>query len=83
MFSITTMASSTTIPSAKINANITSIFIVNPIQGININAIAMDNGTEKPTKMAFTSPIKNIRTIVTSRNPIIIVLLSSSTVFRV
>ena len=59
------------------------MFIVKPIHGRNIYAIAMDSGTEKPTKMAFTSPMKNIRTIVTRINPIIIVLLSSLTVFRV
>ncbi len=63
------------------NANITSMFIVNPIQGRTIYAIAIDRGTEKATKIAFTSPMKNIRTIVTRINPIIIVLLSSFTVF--
>ncbi len=64
-------------------ANMTSIFIVNPIHGRKMNAIAMDNGTDNATKSAFTRPMKNISTIVTKMNPRIIVLLSSFTVFLV
>jgi len=59
------MASSTTIPRRKNKGDITSIFIVNPIQGRIMKAIAIDKGTENATKRAFTRPIKNIRTIVT------------------
>jgi hypothetical protein len=77
------MASSTTIPRAKMNENITSMFMVNPIHGKTMYAIAIDKGTEKPTKIALTRPMKNIRTIVTRTNPIIIVLLRSLTVFLV
>ena len=36
VFSITTMASSTTMPSAKMKENITSMFIVNPMRGKTI-----------------------------------------------
>ena len=80
---MTTIASSTTIPSAKIKANITSIFIVKPIKGRTRYAMAIDKGTAKATNIAFTIPMKNIRTMITKRNPRIIVLFNSFTVFLV
>ena len=83
VFSTTTIASSTTIPSAKMKANITSMFIVNPICGSMIYAKAILNGTDSPTNIALVMPIKNINTKTTKINPIIIVLLSSFKVLRV
>jgi hypothetical protein len=50
VFSITTMASSTTIPSASRKENSTIMFSVNPIHGITIKAIKHDNGTDKRHK---------------------------------
>lgn len=83
VFSITTMASSTTIPSASRNENNTIIFNVKPIAGITRNAIKHDNGTDNATKMALVVPIKNIRITVTSKKPITMVLIKSLSVVRV
>ena len=83
VFSMTTMASSTMIPRAKINPNITIMFMVNPIFGMIRKATNIDRGTERPTKKALLNPMKNIRIRVTRINPIIAVLLSSSRVLRV
>ena len=80
VFSITTMASSTTIPKANKNANNTIIFILKPMVGINIKAINMDKGTESATNKAFVTPIKNIRINVTKIKPIMIVLIKSCNV---
>ena len=77
VFSITTIASSTTIPKANKNANNTIIFILNPMVGININAINIDKGTESATNNAFVTPIKNIKIKVTKIKPIMMVLIKS------
>ena len=78
VFSITTIASSTIIPSPKSNANNTIKFNVtaDPVMisaaGKKKNATNMLNGTDNATKNAFVTPIKNIRIINTSTNPITI-----------
>ena len=77
MFSITTIASSTTIPRAKRKENKTIMFKLKPKLGITKNARNILNGTDKPTKMAFVAPIKNINISVTNINPMIIVLIKS------
>ena len=83
VFSITTMASSTTMPKASRKENSTIMFSVNPITGIIRKAIKHDNGTESATNMALVVPIKNIRITVTRIKPITMVLMRSSSVERV
>ena len=83
VFSITTIASSTTIPSAKRKENNTIIFKVKPIVGITKNAIAQDKGTDIATNKALDTPMKNIRITVTRIKPIIMVLIKSCNVLRV
>src|SRR6185312_10008194 len=83
VFSITTIASSTTIPSAKRKENNTIIFNVKPIHGITKNAMKQDNGTDNATNIALVLPMKNISTRVTSTKPITIVLIRSLSVERV
>ncbi|MNZ61399.1 hypothetical protein D3C78_794950 [compost metagenome] len=83
VFSITTIASSTTIPSASRNENNTIMFKVKPSHGITRNAMNMDNGTDDATKIALVVPMKNIRITVTRIKPMIIVLIRSCNVTRV
>ena len=76
VFSITTIASSTIIPNPNKRANSTIKFnvILVPINklpaGKNTKATNILNGTDKATKKAFVTPIKNINTINTNINPI-------------
>ena len=76
VFSITTMASSTIIPNPNKRANNTIKFnvILVPINklpaGKNTKATNILNGTDKATKKALVTPIKNMRTINTKINPI-------------
>ena len=76
VFSITTMASSTIIPSPNKSANNTIKFKVMlvPINklpaGKNTKATNILNGTDKATKNALVTPIKNMSTINTNTNPI-------------
>ena len=77
VFSITTIASSTTIPKANKNANNTIIFKLKPIVGIIKKAIKQLNGTDRATKIALVAPMKNIKIIVTNMKPMIIVLIKS------
>ena len=78
VFSITTMASSTIIPSPNNNANstiklrVTCEPTIRSAAGRNTNATNILSGTDKATKKAFTTPMKNINTISTKTNPIII-----------
>ncbi|OIQ69165.1 hypothetical protein GALL_492360 [mine drainage metagenome] len=83
VFSITTIASSTTIPNASRNEKSTIIFSVNPMAGISKKAIKQESGTESATKTALVLPIKNIRITVTKINPIMMVLIRSFSVERV
>ena len=80
VFSITTIASSTTIPNASKKENNTIMFMVKPILGIIINAMAIDNGTDNATNMALVKPIKNIKIMVTKTKPITMVLIKSCNV---
>ena len=80
VFSITTIASSTTIPSASRKENNTIMFIVKPIVGKTRKAMAQDSGTDIATNRALVTPMKNIRIIVTSINPMMIVLIRSVSV---
>ena len=77
VFSITTMASSTTIPKASKKENRTIKFRLKPILGMIKNATKHDNGTDSPTKIALVAPMKNIRIRVTRINPMIMVLIKS------
>ena len=75
VFSITTMASSTMIPNPNKRANSTIKFkvILVPISklpaGKNTKATNILNGTDKATKKALVTPIKNMSTINTNINP--------------
>ena len=77
------MELSTTIPNTRMNDISTTMFMVNPTKGIKIKAITMDSGMETPTKRALASPIKNIKTNTTTKNPRITVLNRSLTELRV
>ena len=76
VFSITTMASSTIIPSPKSSANNTIKLSVTcepttkSAAGKNTNATNILSGTESATKKALVTPIKNISTINTKIKPI-------------
>ena len=83
VFSITTIASSTTIPKANKNENNTIMFKVNPMVGIIKNATNIDSGTDIATNMALVAPMKNIKIKVTKINPITMVLIKSCRVVRV
>ena len=80
VFSITTIASSTTIPSASRKENRVIIFKVKPSVGNTRNAMKLESGTDNPTKMALVAPMKNIRINVTRIKPMMMVLIRS---FRV
>ncbi len=77
VFSMTTIASSTTIPNPNKKLNNTIMFMVKSIPGRIKKAINMERGTERPTKMAFVTPIKNIKIMVTKMNPMMMVLIKS------
>ncbi len=83
VFSTTTIASSTTIPRASRNENKVIRFKVNPMEGKTRNAMKLESGTDKPTKIALVAPMKNIRMTVTRINPMMIVLIKSCKVTRV
>ena len=77
-FSMTTMASSTTIPKLNKKAKSTMVFKVKSKPGMNKNVNKADNGTDNPTKAASRTPMKNINTITTKTNPKITVLIKSA-----
>ena len=78
VFSITTMASSTIIPSPKSKAKrtmkfrVTCVPTIKSAPGKNTNATNILRGTDSATKKALVTPIKNIRIINTKINPIMI-----------
>ena len=77
-FSITTIASSTTIPRPKRKPNKTIVFKLKSKEGMNKKVNKADNGTDKPTKTASRTPMKNINTTTTKMNPRITVLIKSA-----
>ena len=83
VFSITTMASSTIIPSPNNRANntiklrVTWVPIIKSAPGKNTKATNILSGTLSATKKALVTPIKNISTISTSKNPMMIEFTSS------
>ena len=77
-FSITTMASSTTIPKPNKNPKRTMVFKVKSKLGIKRKVNKAERGTESPTNTASRTPIKNINTITTNKNPRITVLIKSA-----
>ena len=89
VFSITTMASSTIIPSPKSKANSTMKFRVTCVPtiksapGKNTNATNILNGTDKATKKALVTPIKNMRIINTKMKPMMIEFTKSLKEVRV
>ena len=77
-FSITTIASSTTIPKPKRKANKTIVFKVKSNPGINKKVNKAERGTDKPTNAASRTPMKNIKTITTNTKPNTTVLIKSA-----
>ena len=83
VFSITTMASSTIIPSPNNNAkstiklSVTWVPTIRSAAGKNTNATNILSGTLNATKNALVTPIKNMSTINTNRKPIMIEFTSS------
>jgi len=84
VFSITTMASSTTIPNPNKSAKSTMKLSVTleptmkSAVGRNINARNMLSGTDNATKNELVTPMKNIRMINTSINPMMMEFTNSS-----
>ncbi len=89
VFSITTMASSTTrpIPSRKAKStmvlSVKAVPTMGPMMGISVKATNADSGTERATKIASATPMKNIRISTTKMNPSTTVLTRSFTLSRV
>ena len=89
VFSITTMASSTIMPNPNNKANntiklrVTCVPTIKSAPGKNINATNILSGTDKATKKAFVTPIKNIKIINTNTKPIMIELTKSLNEVRV
>ena len=83
MFSITTIASSTIIPSPNSNAkstiklSVTVVPIMPVATGKNRNATNTLRGTLSATKNALVTPIKNINTNNTKIKPMMIVFTKS------
>ena len=77
VFSITTIASSTTMPNARRNEKSVIRLKVKPSVGNTKKAMKLEIGTDIATKNAFVAPMKNIRIITTNTKPIMIVLIRS------
>jgi len=60
------MELSTTIPSTRIKAINTTIFMVNPTRGTNINAMTIESGMAMATKRALSIPMPNLRATICS-----------------
>ena len=84
VFSITTIASSTTMPRPKSSANNTMKFSVtldptmNSALGRRMKARNMLSGTERATKNELVTPMKNMRMIITNTKPMTIEFTNSS-----
>ena len=89
VFSITTIASSTIIPSPNSRANntmklrVTDVPTIKSATGRNRKATNTLKGTLNATKKALVTPMKNIRMINTSTNPITMVFTRSSNAMAV
>ena len=90
VFSMTTIASSTTMPNASRKANMTTVLSVNLRSGktkakaeMITNAMNADSGTESPTNSASVVPMKNMSTNTTNTKPRITVATKSLSVFWV
>ncbi len=83
VFSITTMASSTIIPRPNNSANntmklsVTWAPMMRSAAGKNTKATNILSGTLNATKNALVTPMKNISTINTSKNPMMMEFTSS------
>ena len=69
MFSTTTIALSTSIPSARMSENRTTMFIVKPRICITLNERNIDSGMAIPTNEAFRTPRTNSSTATTRIRP--------------
>jgi len=70
MFSTTTMALSTNIPSARIRLNRTTMFMLIPSAPITMKLSSMLSGMDVATNPAFRTPRKNMSTASTSSSPL-------------
>ena len=84
VFSMTTIASSTTIPNPNNNAKSTMKLrvtfdpTIKSAVGKKMNARNMLSGTDSATKNEFVTPMKNMRIISTRINPMMMEFTSSS-----
>ena len=69
MFSITTMALSTSIPRARIRLNNTTMFIEKPTRLIMLNDSSIESGIANPTNGAVRTPSTKISTAITRSSP--------------
>ena len=71
MFSIITMALSTSIPTARISAKRITMLIVSPSRAMIRKVSNIDIGMAIPTRKAFLTPITRKSTATTSTSPLI------------
>ena len=83
MFSTTTMALSTNMPSARIKLNNTTMFMVKPTKRITLNDNSIDSGMAVPTNEEVRTPRKNNRTPTTRMSPEMMLFSRLLTMFRI
>ena len=76
------MALSTSIPSASVSENSTTMLSVIPRACRIIKVRNMEKGMDRPTKMAFRAPITNNSTTTTRMSPEMILFSRSETIIR-
>jgi hypothetical protein len=83
VFSTTTIALSTSIPSARIRLNSTTMFIVKPISCMMLKESSIESGMAIPTKDALATPRKKRRTATTRMSPETMLFSRFETIFRI
>ena len=83
VFSTTTIALSTSIPSARMRLNSTTMFMVKPISCITLKESSIESGMAMPTKEAFAIPRKNRSTATTRMRPEMMLFSRLETILRI
>ena len=82
MFSTTTIALSTSMPSARISEKSTTMFSVMPIARSTMKLSSIEKGIAEPTKSEFVQPRKRKSTATTRIRPLRMLFSSSRTMSR-
>ena len=82
MFSTTTIALSTSIPSARMRLKSTTMFIVKPMSCMMLKESSIESGIAMPTNDAFAMPRKKSRTATTRISPEMMLFSRFDTIFR-